>query len=202
VPSNHSLEVVIGEKPKLSNVVAFAAFVVCVACLYVCALMLPSPASPSQPGSDVSPVRPVVTCQKVAAKTFNKKLKVRQKLGGPKPKQFANRPVCAHHLRKVNRDIRSLKKREARRLETDVRYAIARAFDPLGRTAEALRVAHCESTHNRFATNGQYRGLFQLGAHHYFRLRGKPYSHAYANARAAASIVAADGGWGQWSCQP
>ncbi|MGB1583344.1 MAG: hypothetical protein ACPHCI_06105 [Solirubrobacterales bacterium] len=104
--------------------------------------------------------------------------------------------------RHVIRVERRAKRREAKRLATDVKYAITKAFARLGRTAQAMRVAYCESTHNRFAVNGQYRGLFQLGRHHWHRLRGLPYYHAYANARAAASIVAADGGWGQWSCRP
>ena len=172
--------------------------------LIVCILLAPvagdAQSNPGAgPGHDVAP-----TCTTVSAKTFNKALRTRRELGGKKPKQFAHKPVCVRpDYRRVQAQIKRLKRAEARRLETNPVYAIRKAFDPIGRTGEALRVARCESTLNRFARNsGGYSGLFQLGSHHFHRLRGLPWYHAYANARAAAEIVAGDGGWGQWVCRP
>jgi soluble lytic murein transglycosylase-like protein len=63
-----------------------------------------------------------------------------------------------------------------------------------------LRVANCESRLDRHATNGQYLGLFQLGAtarSHY--LRGD-WRDAFANADAAARYVRDAGGFGPWTC--
>lgn len=144
------------------------------------------------------------TCSTVSAKRFNAALKTRRQLGGKAPRKYAHKPVCIRpDYRRVRAQIKRLRKAEARRLETNAVYAITKAFNPIGRTGEALRVARCESTLNRFARNsGGYSGLFQLGSHHFYRLRGLPWYHAYANARAAAEIVRGDGGWGQWVCRP
>lgn len=70
---------------------------------------------------------------------------------------------------------------------------------------ELRRVAFCESTNVRTATNGQYKGLFQLGND--FRGRQTPWfprldwRDPYANTFAAARVVARDG-WSQWECSP
>jgi hypothetical protein len=95
------------------------------------------------------------------------------------------------------------------RAATDERLAISIAarryrLDPAGMT----RVAGCESTGdqpygvtlNRWATNGDYLGLFQEGTTvRSSYLRG-PWWNALENALAAARTVVADGCWCQWSC--
>lgn len=153
------------------------------------------PASSISPTAATGPVKPP-PCRTIRASKWNHLVRLERRLDG-RSRPLKNRPVCRITYKRFKRHVQRV---ESRQLETNVRYAIAKAFDPIGRTGQAMAVAYCESTLNRFATNGQYVGLFQLGSHHYHRLRGKPYSHAYANARAAAEIVAADGHWGQWEC--
>jgi hypothetical protein len=65
----------------------------------------------------------------------------------------------------------------------------------------ALRVGWCESRYHRKATNGQYRGVFQLSAswRGYFGI-GSGY-RARRNVRAAYRIWAGQG-WAPWECQP
>lgn len=155
----------------------------------------------AQPTQPVSVIEKRETCH-VKARTYNKLLVRQRQYGGPKVKRHSRPVPCAVFEARKKR-LAKLRDRHQRRLRTDARYAITKAFAPLGRVSQALRVAYCESTMNRFARNsGGYSGLFQLGSHHFWRLRGKPYYHAYANARAAASIVAGDGGWNQWECKP
>jgi len=155
------------------------------------------PASSISPTAATGPVKPP-PCRMIRASKWNQLVRKERDLDGISRK-LKNKPVCVRTYKRFKRHVQRV---ERRQLETNVRYAIAKAFDPIGRTDQAMAVAYCESTLNRFATNGQYLGLFQLGSHHHHRLNGKPYSHAYANARAAAEIVAADGGWSQWECQP
>lgn len=95
------------------------------------------------------------------------------------------------------------------RAATDERAAIRIAatrygLDPAGLT----RVAGCESTGdqpygvtlNRWATNGDYLGLFQLGSGVRGRhLRG-PWWNALENALAAARTIVEDGSLREWSC--
>lgn len=68
---------------------------------------------------------------------------------------------------------------------------------------EAVEVARCESGLNPEATNGQYRGLFQLGRYHYWRLdeHGWSWSDPLHNAQAASDLYG-EQGWGPWSCRP
>jgi hypothetical protein len=84
-------------------------------------------------------------------------------------------------------------------------------FRSEGRAVEdqACRVAGCESTgdatghhHDRWATNGQYLGLFQLGAWARSRFLRGPWFGSWANARAAHRLYIWNGrSWyGQWSC--
>ena len=94
----------------------------------------------------------------------------------------------------------------------DVEAAIAAAFDPIGRTSEAIAVASCESGLQPWKDNpnGYYRGLFQLGQHFEPTIQmvanvlGRPpdVHDPWVNAAAAAHTVEQDGGWGQWSCKP
>jgi hypothetical protein len=59
-------------------------------------------------------------------------------------------------------------------------------------------VSRCESGHNPFAQNGQYKGLFQM---HWSPFGFSPFDPV-ANALSAAMTVVHDGGWRQWACQP
>ena len=66
---------------------------------------------------------------------------------------------------------------------------------------EALRVSWCESRHYKWAVNGQYRGLFQMG-----EWERRTYGHApgaWAQSRAAKRYFEATGRtWGPWTCKP
>ena len=65
----------------------------------------------------------------------------------------------------------------------------------------ALRVAWCESRFDTRATNGQYRGLFQMG-----RWERRTFGHgstARAQARAAHRYFVKSGrDWSPWECKP
>jgi len=77
--------------------------------------------------------------------------------------------------------------------------AICQAFGSYCR--EALAVSRCESGLRTDAQNGQYVGLFQMGANER-RLYGDGPS-AIAQATAAHRYFVASGrGWGPWSCKP
>jgi hypothetical protein len=88
---------------------------------------------------------------------------------------------------------------------------IRHVFAPEGArvAGEACRVASCESAgdqtgrvFNRWATNGQYLGLFQLGAWARSRFLHGPWFGSWANAKAALRLYRWNGHrWGgQWSC--
>lgn len=69
------------------------------------------------------------------------------------------------------------------------------------RAGEALAVARCESRLDIRATNGQYRGLFQMGASER-RIYGHG-STALEQARAAHRYFVASGrDWSPWQCRP
>lgn len=82
--------------------------------------------------------------------------------------------------------------------------AIRATFAPEGKevVAQAVRVATCESSGDPYATNGQYLGLFQLGAWARSRYLHGPWYSGWANARAARALWRANGrSWrGQWEC--
>jgi hypothetical protein len=59
-------------------------------------------------------------------------------------------------------------------------------------------VSWCESRRFTFATNGRYRGAFQLG---WSPFGFSPFD-PIASALSTAQTVRADGGWRQWSCKP
>jgi hypothetical protein len=101
------------------------------------------------------------------------------------------------------RELALAKRRAARRL------ALARARSPqavicrvFGRyCAQALAVARCESGLSTGASNGQYRGLFQMGSSAR-RLFGHGAS-ATTQARAAHRYFVSSGrDWSPWSCKP
>ena len=66
---------------------------------------------------------------------------------------------------------------------------------------QAVAVAMCESSLSMTAANGQYLGLFQMGA-----TERATYGHgdsAYEQAQAAyAYFVASGSDWGPWECKP
>lgn len=89
---------------------------------------------------------------------------------------------------------------------SSVDQAIDCAFGSLGlaRQDEAHRVAWCESRKNPAATNGQYRGLFQLGSNYDGTIAhygGNPFD-SWVNAQTARDSVAANNGWIRWQCKP
>ena len=83
---------------------------------------------------------------------------------------------------------------------------IAVAWPVDGSDAEAATVAWCEGTFNPEASNGQYKGTFQMGAG--ARARWGHGSTVAAQAVAAsryyryARRIGWSGGWGPWSCKP
>ena len=82
--------------------------------------------------------------------------------------------------------------------ENSAKRAICHVF---GRyCGEALRVSWCESHWRTDARNGQYVGLFQMGARER-ELYGNG-TGAYAQARAAFRYFRASGrDWSPWSCR-
>jgi hypothetical protein len=80
-----------------------------------------------------------------------------------------------------------------------VTYALRLASAVSGVSYWQLRsVSHCESTHDPFAVNGRFKGLFQLG---WSPFGFSPFDPV-ANALSAALTVRHDGSWRQWSCKP
>ncbi len=85
------------------------------------------------------------------------------------------------------------------RWQPTVGYALHLATAVTGVPYRELQaVSRCESTMNPFATNGRYRGLFQLG----WAPFGMSPFDPVANALSAAITVRHDGGWRQWQCKP
>jgi hypothetical protein len=67
--------------------------------------------------------------------------------------------------------------------------------------SQAIRVASCESHLSIWARNGQYLGLFQMGA--YARARYGHSWNAWGQARAAYRYFRDAGySWAPWSCKP
>lgn len=95
--------------------------------------------------------------------------------------------------------------------ETDpVRYFITVAFEEQGaspaQVEQAVRVAHCESTHrhNVISPGGGNWGLFQINTVHRRRVEQMGYRwdqmlFPLENARVAAAIWA-EQGWRPWTC--
>lgn len=76
---------------------------------------------------------------------------------------------------------------------------ICKVFGPYCK--QALRVSWCESRHYKWAVNGQYRGIWQMG-----EWERKTYGHgpgAWAQTRAAWRYFVASGrDWSPWECKP
>jgi hypothetical protein len=102
-------------------------------------------------------------------------------------------------------DRQALRRRLKQRWAPTVGYAIKLASVIYGVPSYQLhRVASCESGHDPFAVNGQYRGVFQEGG----MFERGPFGRAgfsvfdpLANVLTAASTVAREG-WSQWQCKP
>jgi len=75
---------------------------------------------------------------------------------------------------------------------------IRKVFGKHGR--DAIKIAYCESGIRPWASNGQYKGIFQMGSH-----ERKTYGHGsgtWAQARAAKKYFVASGSsWGPWECK-
>lgn len=79
--------------------------------------------------------------------------------------------------------------------------AVTAVFGPYA--GQALRVAFCETggTYSTTARNGQYQGLFQMGAWERSRYGHAP--DALGQARAAYRYFKATGyDWSPWTCKP
>lgn len=87
--------------------------------------------------------------------------------------------------------------------EDVVHAALAEAFPEPDLQAKAHSIMHCESGHNVFAVNGQYRGLFQLGYNYNGTIsvvgNGDVFD-ARTNALAARATYDFRGNWSAWSC--
>ncbi len=80
------------------------------------------------------------------------------------------------------------------------RQAICRVFQSRY-CGEALRVARCESRLRTDASNGQYRGLFQMGSSERRRFGHGP--TAIEQSRAAHRYFVLSGrDWSPWTCKP
>ena len=105
----------------------------------------------------------------------------------------------AQRFRRRTRQLQAARAFLQRRWRPTVSYALRLASAVSGVSYWELRsVSYCESTHNPFASNGRYRGLFQLG---WSPFGLSPYDPV-ANAISAAMTVRHDGGWYQWECKP
>lgn len=84
-------------------------------------------------------------------------------------------------------------------MQARARPIICKVFGPY--CQQALRVSWCESRHYKWAVNGQYRGLFQMGSWERRTYGDKP--GAWAQSRAALAYFRASGrDWSPWSCKP
>lgn len=105
-----------------------------------------------------------------------------------------------HALDARSRELRRLRLRLRWRWQPTVRYALSLASAVSGvPRSELSAVAWCESRHFPFASNGRYKGLFQLG---WTPFGGFSPWDPVANALSAALTVRHDGSWRQWACKP
>jgi len=113
------------------------------------------------------------------------------------PSRFQGRTAEWWAHRATHWKRRALKQR--REWRPTVTYALRLASAVSGVSYWDLRaVSWCESRHFPFATNGRYRGLFQLG----WAPFGMSPFDPVANALSAALTVRRDGSWRQWECKP
>ena len=105
----------------------------------------------------------------------------------------------AARYRERTRQLQNVKFHLRRRWRPTVLYSLRLASAASGVPYAELRsVASCESHLFPFATNGRYRGLFQLG---WSPFGFSPFDPV-ANALSAAMTVRRDGSWRQWECKP
>jgi hypothetical protein len=125
------------------------------------------------------------------------------------PPACSDSAECAHwrylaHKRqrgwvRANRHIIRLRSHLRQRTGPSVDHAITLASRVFGVPESQMRaVSFCESRWDPYATNGKYRGLFQLG----WAPFGLSPFDPYASALSAAMTVRHDGSWRQWSCKP
>jgi hypothetical protein len=97
------------------------------------------------------------------------------------------------------RQLQAVKAHVRERWHPTVDYALRLASAVTGVSYWQMRtVSWCESTHNPFAQNGRYKGLFQLG---WSPFGFSPFDPV-ANALSAAMTVRRDGSWREWQCSP
>jgi hypothetical protein len=111
----------------------------------------------------------------------------------------AQRHLAATKRKAARARARRERQRQLAALVSSPDEAICHVFGPY--CGQALQVARCESGHRTTAQNGQYLGLFQMGANER-RLFGHGES-ALDQARAAYRYFIASGrDWSPWSCRP
>jgi hypothetical protein len=102
----------------------------------------------------------------------------------------------AHRLR---RQLQMADRHLRQRWRPTVTYALRLASAVTGVPYRELSaVSWCESRYEPWASNGRYRGLFQLG---WSPFGFSPYD-PIANALSAALTVRQNGSWRQWECKP
>ena len=124
----------------------------------------------------------------------------RRSLAATQAKAARTRAELARRKRAAElKRLASERKQLEAQLGRSPRKAICHVF---GRyCAQALQVARCESGYQTGATNGQYRGLFQMGTSER-ALFGHGES-ALVQARAAYRYFVRSGkDWSPWSCKP
>jgi len=105
----------------------------------------------------------------------------------------------AKRYRQQTRRLQNVRRHIRVRWQPTVTYALRLASAVTGVPyGELSAVSYCESHHYPFATNGRYKGIFQLG---WSPFGFSPFDPV-ANALSAALTVQHDGGWRQWSCKP
>lgn len=85
--------------------------------------------------------------------------------------------------------------------QAGVKQQIRKAWGPKWRERQAIRVARCESGFNPRAANGQYLGIFQMGASERATYGHGPGAHKQARA-AHRYFVASGRDWSPWACKP
>lgn len=122
---------------------------------------------------------------------------------------LTRKEVAERRLAGATRSKRALRaaiaQRQARQLAERLatappRFAICHVFGKRY-CREALAVSWCESRHSTHAQNGQYLGLFQMGAYERQRFGHGSTPHAQALA-AYRYFVLAGSDWSPWSCKP
>lgn len=122
----------------------------------------------------------------------------------PLDKPLACRAALIHALEAVAWQKGAREHTEAMTVQAITRDAIAWAAAKYHvSAADMTAVSNCESHLWPFATNGQYKGAWQLGSMHLSDpiFAVVPWQDAYAQASHVARFVKRYG-WGQWQCRP